>query len=376
MGAMSLTEHDLQRLRRAIALARKGRFAVEPNPMVGCVLEGADGVVGEGWHKGYGGPHAEREALAIAGERARGTTAYVSLEPCSHQGKTGPCADALIDAGVARVVYGATDPNPQVAGQGAARLAAAGIEVHGPTLPDEADVLLTRFRSALALDRPWVVAKWAMSLDGAIAPRTGVGGQITGQRAKRQTHELRGRCDAVAVGIGTVLTDDPDLTCRLASGPPDGRPQPLRVVLDSSLRVPLSSQLVQNAGAVPVLIYAAEGALGSRRTALERAGVRVEQVPTTAAGVDVEVVLRSLKGHGVERLLVEGGALLTGTLIRRGLVDQVTAWVAPRILGGADAISALRATGIESAEKALVLEDTMWRKVGDDLQLQGYVPCP
>lgn len=371
---MAVSDHDLQRLRRAIALARKGRFAVEPNPPVGCVIEGDDGIVGEGWHQAYGGPHAEVVALALAGERARGTTAYVSLEPCCHSGKTGPCTDALIQAGVARVVYGAVDPNPEVAGQGAARLAAAGITVEGPVLPEEAGELLTHFRAAMARERPWVVAKWAMSLDGSIAPRPGMGGAITGQRAKRHTHELRGHVDAVAVGIGTVLADDPDLTCRLATGVPDGRAQPLRVVLDSSLRIPLASNLVKSAGAVPVLVYAAEGALGSRRTALERAGVRVEQLPATPAGVDVQEVMRSLRGLGVKRMLVEGGSRLHGTLLRRGLVDQVTAWVAPRVLGGSQAVAAVRGTGIEAADEALVLGDPMWRKVGDDLLLQGYVP--
>ncbi|MDJ0973422.1 MAG: bifunctional diaminohydroxyphosphoribosylaminopyrimidine deaminase/5-amino-6-(5-phosphoribosylamino)uracil reductase RibD [Planctomycetota bacterium] len=371
---MALSDHDRERLRRAFALARKGRFAVEPNPIVGCVIESDDGVVGESWHKAYGGAHAEVEALRMAGKRARGATAYVSLEPCCHTGKTGPCTDALIDAGIGRVVFGAVDPNPAVAGKGAERLRGAGIEVEGPHLEDEAEALLGPFRAALERDRPWVIAKWAMSLDGAITPKAGRGGAITGIRAKRHTHELRGRVDAVAVGIGTILADDSDLTCRLADGVPDGRAQPLRVVLDSSLRLPLTSKLVVSAGAVPVLVYCAEGALGARRQALESAGVRIEAMPATPAGIDVAAMLASLKSHGVDRLLVEGGASLHGTLLRRGLVDQVTAWVAPRILGGSEAVSAVTGTDIDRAEEALVLAEPMWRKVGDDLLLQGYVP--
>lgn len=371
---MAVTDHDRARLRRAMALAAKGRFQVEPNPIVGCVIEAADGVVGESWHKAYGGPHAEIEALRVAAERARGATAYVSLEPCCHTGKTGPCADALIAAGVGRVLFGALDPNPAVAGRGAARLRDAGVEVEGPLLEAEAEALLVPFRAALARPRPWVIAKWAMSLDGAISPKAGRGGTITGIRARRHTHELRGRVDAVAVGIGTVLADDPDLTCRLADGVPEGRPQPLRVVLDSSLRLPLTCRLAASAGAGPVLVYCAEGALGARRRALEATGVRVEPLPATPAGVDVAAALVSLKRHGVDRLLVEGGASLHGTLLRRGLVDQVTAWVAPRILGGAHAVPAVSGTDVERTEEALILTEPMWRKVGDDLLLQGYVP--
>src|SRR5262245_27913188 len=226
---MTLPDADRERLRRAIALAAKGRFRVEPNPTVGCVLAKDGRVVGEAWHDGYGGPHAEVRALAVAGEAARGATAFVSLEPCSRHGKTPPCTDALLAAGVARVVYAAADPNPGEGGRSAGLLSARGVTVEGPALPAEGEVAVARFRRALALGRPWTILKWAMSADGRIAARRGAGGRITGPRAEAEVHELRGRCDAVLVGRGTLDADDPRLTCRLAGGPPDGRRQPLRV---------------------------------------------------------------------------------------------------------------------------------------------------
>ena len=363
-------------MQRAIALARMGRFDVDPNPPVGCVIDGPDGAgtVGESWHKAYGGPHAEIEALRVAGERAKGGTVYVSLEPCCHVGKTGPCADALIGAGVARVVYGTQDPNPEVAGKGLERLAAAGIEVDGPACEEDARVLLMRFLRALEAARPYVIAKWATSLDGAASPARGQGGAISGRRAMLTTHALRGRVDAVLVGVETVLADDADLRCRLVDGPPDGRAQPLRVVLDSRLRTPPDCRLVRSAAESPVLIFAAQDADAARAAALERLGVSLAYVPRRAEGLDLEAVLAELSTRGVARLLVEGGARVHGAFVRGGLVDHVQAYVAPRILGGASAVPAVTASGIDDAASALVLDDVVWRKLGDDLMLQGYVP--
>jgi len=371
---MTFSDHDYATLARAIALARKGRFAVEPNPPVGCVIEQQLTVVGEGWHKAYGGPHAEIEALRLAGERARGATAYVSLEPCSHSGKTPPCTDALIAAGVKRVVYGVQDPNPEVAGRGVERLRAAGIQVDGPLHEDDARALLTRFEAALDAPRPWVVSKWAMSLDGSIAPRRGVGGAISGRKAQLITHELRGRVDAIAVGIGTVLADDPQLTCRLVGGPPDGREQPMRVVFDSELETPVTSRMLRDARTGPVVIVAGEGAEPARHDLLEAAGCEVWKMAANGNALDLAAVLRALRTRGIKRMLVEGGSRIHGSFLQAGLVDQVTAFVAPRILGGSDAVPAVRDSGFDDIETAPVLEELMWRKVGDDLMLQGYVP--
>lgn len=372
---MSVSEHDLQRMRRAVALARKGHFQVEPNPPVGCIVErGEEGIVGEGWHKAYGGPHAEIEALRLAGDRARGATVYVTLAPCSHAGKTPPCADALIEAGVARLVYGAADPNPMVGEAGLQRLRGAGIEVVGPVLSDACRALLGRFARHLERGRPWVLAKWAMSLDGSISPKVGQGGAITGVRAKRYTHELRGRVEAVMVGVGTVEADDPRLDCRLEDGPPDGRPQPLRVILDLAGATPPTARMLREAGGAPVLVYCRTAVPAEAVAGLSEAGAEVVTVAEENGGLALAHVLDDLHRRGVARVLVEGGAQVHGSLIREGLVDQVSAFVAPRILGGREAVPAVRGTGIASAEAACVLEEVRWRKVGDDLLMEGYVP--
>ncbi|MDF1701465.1 MAG: bifunctional diaminohydroxyphosphoribosylaminopyrimidine deaminase/5-amino-6-(5-phosphoribosylamino)uracil reductase RibD [Planctomycetota bacterium] len=375
---MALTDHDERLLRRAIALARKARFDVEPNPAVGCVLDrGEDGVVGEGWTAPWGGPHAEAVALAVAGERARGATAYVSLGPCGVHAKTPPCADALVSAGVRRVVVGVGDPSPAEAGAGLARLREASIQVDlaEGTLQREADEGLERFRRTLGRRRPWVVLKWAMSLDGRIAAARGSGGAISGRRAQRLLHTWRAHSDAVAVGIDTALIDDPQLTCRLADGPPHGRPQPRRVVFDSSLRLPASSAMVRSAAEVQVLVVCGEDADHARRTALESSDVAVLPVPVVDGRVDLGAALEALYVHGVRRLLVEGGAKIHGAFLKAGLADQVSAFVAPRILGGKDAVPAVEGSGIDTAEAMQDLEEVMWRRLGDDLLMQGYVPA-
>lgn len=375
--AAALPEDDLARLRRALALAAKGRFRVEPNPTVGCVLVRAGQVVGEGWHDGFGGPHAEVRALARAGEAARGATAYVSLEPCSRQGKTPPCTRALVEAGVARVVYASADPDPREGGRSALLLREAGLQVDGPCLEAEGEAVLARFRAALALERPWTVLKWAMSADGRIAPRAGAGGRLSGDRALVELHELRGRCDAVLVGRGTVDADDPLLTCRLPGGPPDGRPQPLRVVVTRRLAGLAGTRLAAGTAVAPVLV-----ALGSLRAepaeqeaarALAARGVELLAVGEDAHGVRLDRLLAALRARGVARLLVEGGARLHGALLRAGLADQVHVDVAPLLLGGASAVPAVLGTGVETTEQALRLEASAWRKVGDDLVLDGYV---
>jgi diaminohydroxyphosphoribosylaminopyrimidine deaminase/5-amino-6-(5-phosphoribosylamino)uracil reductase len=371
------SEHDVERLRRAIALARKGRFAVEPNPPVGCVIESDDGgVVGEGWHAAYGRPHAEVVALRIAADAARGATAYVSLAPCGRHGKTPPCAAALVEAGIRRVVFAAADPDPDEVGHGLEMLRRAGVRVNGPVedVRAEAGDLLGHFRAALAeRERPWTVCKWAMSADGRIAPARGAGGVVSGDRARRLAHAWRGSADGVAVGVDTVGADDPLLTCRLEGGPPNGRPQPRRVVFDGLLETPVDGRLALDATTAAVWILATEDARPDRRDALEAAGCRVITVAGRGDRVDLRAALAALRAEGLRRLLVEGGALIHGSLFRAGLVDQVSVFVAPRIFGGRAAVPAVEDSGFESLGAAARLEDVMWRRVGEDLLLQGYV---
>jgi diaminohydroxyphosphoribosylaminopyrimidine deaminase/5-amino-6-(5-phosphoribosylamino)uracil reductase len=368
---MALDALDLDRLKRAIALASKSAFAVEPNPPVGCVLDREGARVGEGWHVAWGGPHAEVQALASAGDAARGATAYVSLEPCSRRGKTGPCTEALIAAGVRRVVYASSDPTE--AGAGAARLAAAGVAVEGPGLPGEGDELLRRWLAASARPRPWTVLKWAMSADGRIGPALGEGGTITGLGARAFAHGARAHVDAVAVGVRTVASDDPLLTSRLAGALPDGRSQPLRVVFDSAMRTLLDRRLVATAREVPVLLLAARED-AERRRDLERGGVEVAVHPGTGGRVDLARALADLHQRGIRRLLVEGGGILHGSFVRAGLADQAMVFVAPLVLGGRGAPSAVEDSGIQRLADAARLEEVRWRRLGEDLLLQGYFP--
>ncbi len=360
---MGVTARDLERLRRAMALGPKGRHRVEPNPMVGCVLARGDAVVGEGWHAAYGGPHAEVVALAAAGADARGATAYVSLEPCSRMAKTPPCAGALADAGVERVVFAAADPTED--GGGSRRLRERGIAVEGPVLEEEGARLLAPFLRALDRPRPWVALKWAMTLDGRIAEAEGRGGGITGEPARVLVHRLRAHADAVAVGVGTVLADDCRLTARLDDL---DRPQPTRVVFDSTLRTPPTARLFADVSRAPVLLVAARGE-GHRRRALQAAGAKVLVAPGHDGRVDLAVALAALRERGVGRLLVEGGARLNGALLDAGLVDQVSAFVAPRILGAAGAPGPVAGHGTLAG--AARLTDVVWRSVGEDLLLEG-----
>lgn len=321
---------DLHHLRRAIALADHGWGRVSPNPLVGCVIVREGEVVGEGWHAEYGGPHAEVHALRAAGERARGATAYVSLEPCSHWGKTPPCTGALIDAGVRRVVFGGFDPNPKARG-GAEVLRAAGIEVLGGV--EEAAVrdqnaAFFHAHSPAGAERPFVALKLALSLDARVADAGGRSVWITGEEARAEVHRLRAGYDAVAVGVGTALADDPLLTVRGAVEP---RVPPVRTVFDRALRLPVDGRLVRSARQVPVWAVCAPGAPGERRRALEEAGVRV----VAAAGLAAQ--LAALREAGVRSMLVEGGAVLASALLAADAVDRMELFYAPVLIGPAGA---------------------------------------
>jgi len=322
--------HDVLHLRRAITLADQGWGRVAPNPLVGCVIVRDGQVVGEGWHREYGGPHAEVHALRAAGERARGGTAYVSLEPCSHWGKTPPCTGALIDAGVRRVVFGGFDPNPKAQG-GAEVLRAAGIEVRGGVLEAEVrdqNAAFFHAHSAAGAVRPFVALKLALSLDARIADAEGRSVWITGEEARAEVHRLRAGYDAVAVGIGTATADDPLLTVRGAVEP---RVPPVRVVFDRALRLPVDGKLVRSAREVPVWAVCEPDAPEERRRALEDAGVRV----VAASGLGAQ--LAAVREAGVRSLFVEGGATLASALLRADAVDRMYLFYAPLLIGPAGA---------------------------------------
>ena len=313
-------------MRRALDLARLGWGQTAPNPMVGAVVVRGGVVVGEGHHARYGGDHAEVSALRSAGPLARGSSVYVTLEPCSHHGKTPPCADALVRAGVSRVVAATRDPSLD-AGGGADRLRAGGVDVVVGVEERAARELNAPFFHSFQSDRPWVTLKLAVSVDGAITDASRTAGWLTGPESRREVHRLRAGSDAIAVGSGTALADDPQLTVRDAPPP---RVPPRRVVFDSELRLPLSSRLVRTAREVPTIVVATrpvDSASVPRAAALEAAGVRVLQADSLAAA------LRTLRADGVRSMLVEGGARLAGSLLAEGAVDRLIIFQAPVVLG-------------------------------------------
>ena len=316
---------DREFMARALALAEQGLCTTTPNPRVGCLLVKEGRVVGEGWHPRAGEPHAEANALSQAGDAARGATAYVTLEPCSHFGRTPPCADALIAAGVRRVVAAMEDPNPQVAGQGLAKLRAAGIDVEVGMLAEEAAELNVGFVARMRRGRPWVRVKVAASLDGKTALNNGKSQWITGAEARRDAHAWRARSCAILTGIGTVLADDPALTVREV---PCQR-QPLRVVADSRLKIGMTAKVLAGPGA---LVFAA-GADAVKSAALRQAGVDVMLLPNGAGQVDLDAMLRELARRGINELLVEGGSRLNGALLADDLVDELLIYQAPMLIG-------------------------------------------
>jgi diaminohydroxyphosphoribosylaminopyrimidine deaminase / 5-amino-6-(5-phosphoribosylamino)uracil reductase len=365
MGKPSRTAgaEDIAHMRSALALARRGLGNTWPNPAVGCVVVNDGRVVGRAVTAPGGRPHAEPAALDQAGEAARGSTVYVTLEPCCHWGRTPPCTDALIGARVARVVIATRDPDPRVDGAGIARLRAAGIEVEKGVLQDEADEVAAGFRSRVRLGRPLVTLKLASTLDGRIATHAGESRWITGEAARRAAHALRGRHDAVMVGVGTVLADDPELTCRL----PGYRPNPLvRVVADSHLRTPLGATLAITAGDAPTWMLIRNGTDPERRRAFADLGVTLIEVAGSEVGVDPKRSLAALGEAGLTRLLVEGGAQLAASLLRADLVDRIAWFHAPAVMGG-DAWPAVQAFGIERLDDMPRFIRTAQTSLGGDI---------
>jgi diaminohydroxyphosphoribosylaminopyrimidine deaminase/5-amino-6-(5-phosphoribosylamino)uracil reductase len=361
----------------AIALAERGRGHVEPGAVVGAVVAQAQEVVGEGWYAAWGGPHAEVTALQAAGDRARGADLFVSLEPCAHQGKTPPCTKAIVEAGIARVFYAAEDSDPVTAGKGPDELRAAGVEV---SLVADARSRARRqnapFIRWTLTKRPLVTAKWAMTLDGRLAARSGQSLYLTGDEALHRAHHERARCGAVMVGIGTVLQDDPALTIRHVTGPPEG---PRRCVVDSQARLPLSSKLVQSAADVPVLCFALATAPAERVAALRDAGVTVEQFPAGAdSRLDLDAVLDHLGSLEIQHLMVEGGSALLGSFFDHSLVDRTVVFVAGRVLGGADALAPVGGTGAALVADAppIAPDAVTWEQLGRDLMATGWIWDP
>lgn len=372
----------------ALALAQQGAGQVSPNPLVGCLVVNGEEIVGRGFHRYHELKHAEAWALEEAGAQARGATVYLSLEPCSHNGagkRTPPCADALIAAGVSRVVAAMVDPNPLVNGRGFARIRAAGIAVTVGLMEAEARRLNEKYIRFVTSGLPFVHLKAACSLDGRIATRTGESKWITGVEARSESGRLRNQYDAILVGIRTVLADDPLLTDR--SGLPRHRPL-VRVVLDAALRTPLNSQLVRTAKEIPLLIFAADQELidnmgfpvhsdaGStleiRQKALEKCGAEVIRVGADGGLLHLSEVLSAVGQRALTSLLVEGGAEVAGSFIEKRLLDKVTFFIAPTLIGGWEAKSVIGGSGVETLEQAIRLHDVQVIQHGADWEFTGY----
>lgn len=358
---------DLHHMQAALSLAARGLGRTWPNPAVGCVLVRDGAVIGRGWTQPGGRPHAETEALARVRDlpgRAEGATAYVTLEPCNHYGKTPPCALALVEAKVARVVVACQDPDPRVAGGGLARLRDAGIEVVTGVREAEALALNEGFFNRITLGRPLVTLKVASTLDGRIATRTGESQWITGPTARAWGHRLRAGHDAILVGIGTALADDPELTCRL---PGLGDRSPVRVVVDSSLRLPLAAKLATGARRIPTWAISGPSPDSARSEALAALGVEVIAVAAGADGrVDPAAALSALSSRGITRVLVEGGAAMAGALLGAGLVDRLEWFRAASLIGG-DGLPAVAGFGVDALSATARFERTAVRRAGADL---------
>jgi diaminohydroxyphosphoribosylaminopyrimidine deaminase/5-amino-6-(5-phosphoribosylamino)uracil reductase len=355
-------------MRRALELAERGRGAVEPNPLVGAVIVRAGEVVGEGCHQRYGGPHAEPSALAVAGEAARGATLYVTLEPCCHHGKTPPCTDAVLRAGIAHVVAAMPDPFPAVAGRGAEQLRSAGVAVEVGLCEAEARALNAPYLKLLATGRPYVHAKWAMTLDGKIATRTGDSRWISNEASRRRVHEMRGRMDAILAGIGTVLADDPQLTAR-----PPGPRLATRIVLDSRGRLPPTCRLARTAREVPVMVVTTDGLPATRRAELEGLGCEVLALPADNGRPAVTALLDELGRRRFTNVLIEGGGEVLGAFRDARALDAVHVFLAPKLAGGAAARSPMSGQGVETIAQALAVEEWRVEMIEGDVYASGRV---
>ena len=359
-------------MRRALELARQGEGHTSPNPMVGCVVVKDGRIISEGYHEKYGEFHAERNALTRCTEDTAGADLYVTLEPCCHQGKTPPCTDIIIEKKIARVFVGSMDSNPLVAGKGVQILRDHGIYVETGILDAECRKLNEVFYHYIATKTPFVVMKYAMTLDGKIACATGDSKWVTGEIARTQVHQMRGRYRGIMVGIGTVLADDPMLNCRV-----EGGVDPVRIICDSNLRIPTESQIVKTASDIETIVACSQEALESERKQekirrLKEAGIQI--IGTEGAhGVNLVELMKKLGGQNIDSILLEGGGTLNASALEDGIVNKVYAYIAGKLIGGMDARSPVEGMGIDRMADAITLQNVEIEKLGDDFCIVGYV---
>ena len=366
---MSYCEKDIEFMRRAIALARKGGGYVHPNPLVGCVVVKDGGIIAEGYHEKYGEFHAERNALTRCQLETKGASLYVTLEPCCHYGKTPPCTEIIIEKGIRKVYVGILDPNPLVAGKGVKILQDAGIEVEVGLCDDEIREMNKVFLKYITTKRPYVIMKTAMTLDGKIAAVTGDSRWVTNERSRRMVHELRSELAGVITGIGTVLADDPMLNVRLEGE----HHQPIRIVVDSNLKIPVDSQMIKTSRVYRTIIATTviPSAAGARN--LLSTGCEVVQCASKNNHVDINDLMTKLGAMGIDSLLLEGGGTLNAAFLEAGCVDEVWAFVAPKIIGGEGAKTPVAGKGIEKMNDAIQLQNIDIQNVNGDILIKGKI---
>jgi len=361
---------DIEIMRRALELAERGAGWTNPNPMVGAVIVKEGRIIGEGWHRLYGSDHAEVDAFRNATEDVRGADMYVTLEPCSHYGKTPPCAKAIIEKGIKRVFIGLTDPNPLVSGRGIGMLRDSGIHVESGFLEEEGRKLNEVFLKYITTGIPFCVMKTAMTLDGKIATATGDSKWITGELSRKHVHELRHRLSGIMVGIGTLLADDPMLTTRLEER---DTKDPVRIIVDSRARTPLDAKVFNPASEAGVIIAVTGKAARDKVEALEARGAEVIITPVTDGGVDLSFLMKELGNRKIDSVLLEGGGRLNYAALQSGTVDKVNAFIAPKIVGGENARTPVEGEGIQLMRDAVLLGKTEFHKFGDDIMIEGYI---
>ena len=374
-GLSTMARDDEFFMAKAIDLARKGRGSVEPNPMVGAVIVKEGKIIGQGYHERFGGPHAEINAINDAlnhHEDLTGATMYVTLEPCCHFGKTPPCTEAIISSGISRVVSAIEDVDPKVAGRGFKRLRDAGVEVVVGTRAEEVRKLLSGYIKLKTKQQPWVICKWAQSVDGKIATVSGDSKWISSAASRRRVHELRRLCDGVCVGVGTVIADDPLLTSRDADDNPSPS-QPVRVILDSRLRIPLDCRLVRTLEVSPVIIATTNQAAADRLKLFQQAGIEVLSFPSHEGKVDLQSLLTELGKREWTYLLIEGGRGVITSFITQGLVDELMVFIAPCIIGGEGSISAVHGKDIERITQVLKLPCPEVEQIDSDVLLRYII---
>ena len=379
---------DEEYMKRAIELAKRGIGYTSPNPIVGAVIVKDGMIIGEGWHEQYGGLHAERNAIKRCTHSPKDADMYVTLEPCCHYGKQPPCVEAIIEAGIKRVFVGSSDPNPLVAGKGVKILREHGIEVVENMLKQECDRLNEVFFHFIQTKRPYVAMKYAMTMDGKIATYTGLSKWITGEKARGHVQNLRHRYTGIMVGIGTVLADDPLLTCRI----PDGV-NPVRIICDSHLQIPIDSQIVKTAKEVPTIIATCicrkdmqhmtcnldevkdmvKDTDNIKIKFLEQSGVKIMYVPEQSGHVDLRILMEKLGEKNIDSILLEGGGTLNWSALESGIVNKVYAYIAPKLFGGSNAKTPIEGNGTDSPAKAVMLENSTITKLGDDFMIESDV---